>query len=127
VVFKLQRKPLPKLTRKAFELCFGYKVGDQDQVWVPSICGFSCSRTLVSDGKESEGFACLSKKFPKISEAKKKDGIFIGPQIQQLFKDHDIGTELNTTERRAWEALENVCSNFSGNEKAEITMKLCRS
>ena len=50
VVFKLQRKPLPKLMRKAFELYFGYKVGDQDQVWVPSICGVSCSRTLASDG-----------------------------------------------------------------------------
>jgi len=55
------------------------------------------------------------RKFPKISEAKKKDGNFIGPQIQQLLKDHDTGTELNTTERRAWEACENVCSNFVGN------------
>jgi len=65
--------------------------------------------------KESEGFFLFMKKFPKISEAKKKDGIFIGPQIQQLLKDHHIGTELNTTERRAWEACENVCSNFVGN------------
>jgi hypothetical protein len=34
-----------------------------------------------------QGFAYLRQKFPKISEAKKKEGIFIGPQITQLFKD----------------------------------------
>jgi hypothetical protein len=64
---------------------------------------------------------------PKISEAKNKNGIFVGPQIQQLLKDHDIGTDLNTTERRALETSENVCSNFLGNEKAQITVKMCRS
>ena len=37
--------------------------------------------------KENEGFPRLMKKFPKISEAVKKDGIFTGPQIQQLFED----------------------------------------
>ena len=31
--------------------------------------------------KESERFAYLRQKFPKISEAKMKEGIFIGPQI----------------------------------------------
>jgi hypothetical protein len=32
-------------------------------------------------GKESEGFAYLRQKFYKITEAKMKEGIFIGPQI----------------------------------------------
>jgi hypothetical protein len=30
---------------------------------------------------KNEGFPYLRQKFPKISEAKMKDGIFIGPQI----------------------------------------------
>lgn len=30
----------------------------------------------------SEGFQYLSKKFPNISTAKLKEGIFVGPQIQ---------------------------------------------
>ena len=37
--------------------------------------------------KESDGFAYLRQKFPKISEARMKEGIFIGPQITQLFED----------------------------------------
>jgi hypothetical protein len=32
--------------------------------------------------KESEGFAYLRQKFPKIHEAKLKEGIFLGPQIK---------------------------------------------
>jgi hypothetical protein len=34
--------------------------------------------------KEIKGFAYLRQKFPKISEAKTKEGIFIGPQINKL-------------------------------------------
>jgi hypothetical protein len=51
--------------------------------------------------KESEGFGYLKQKIPKINEAKMKEGIFIGPQIKQLFKDQDFSTYLNSTERRS--------------------------
>jgi hypothetical protein len=37
-----------------------------------------------------------------------KEGIFVGPQIRQLFEDHDFGTKLSATERGAWEAYENI-------------------
>jgi hypothetical protein len=37
-----------------------------------------------------------------------KEGIFIGHQIKQLFEDQDFSTKLNATDRRAWEAFENV-------------------
>jgi len=40
--------------------------------------------------KEIEGFAYLRQKFSKISEAEMKEGIFIGPQIKQLFKNQDF-------------------------------------
>jgi hypothetical protein len=39
--------------------------------------------------KISEGFAYLRKKFPRISEAKMEKGVFVGPQITQLFEDQD--------------------------------------
>ena len=62
---------------------------------------------------------CLFRqKFPKISEAKKKEGIFIGPQITQLFEDQDFSKKLNSTEWRAQKAFENV-QKLSGNEKVE--------
>ena len=68
---------------------------------------------------ESKGFGCLSQKFPKITEAKMKQEIFIGPQITQLSEDQDFNKRLNSTERIAWKALENFCRNFPGNKKAE--------
>jgi hypothetical protein len=56
-----------------------------------------------------------------------KEGIFFGPQMKQVFKGHDFSTKLNATERRAWEAFENVCRTFLGNKKQKITVTLCRS
>jgi hypothetical protein len=37
--------------------------------------------------KEGEGFAYLKQKFPQVSDAKIKEGIFVGPQIRALFGD----------------------------------------
>ena len=64
--------------------------------------------------KESKEFACLRQKFPRIlvSEANMKKGIFIDPQITNWFKDQDFSTKLNSTERRAWKAFENVTETF---------------
>jgi hypothetical protein len=63
-----------------------------------------------------------------------KEGIFIGTQCThctqctQLFEDQDFSTKLNSTERRAWKAFDNVCKYFLGNESAgnysEIVQKL---
>jgi hypothetical protein len=50
--------------------------------------------------EESEGFHYLRQTFPKASEAKTKDGIFVGPQITQIFEDQDIRTKLNSKHRR---------------------------
>ena len=47
-----------------------------------------------------------------------KEGIFVGPQITQLFEDQDFSTKLNYTDKRAWMAFENVCRNFPGKEKS---------
>ena len=37
--------------------------------------------------QEEAAFTYLREKFPKLSEAKLKEGIFIGPQIRDLLKD----------------------------------------
>jgi len=57
--------------------------------------------------------------FPKISEAKNKEGIFVGPQTVQVLEDQNFSIKLDSTERRAWKAFGNICRNFLGNEKAE--------
>jgi hypothetical protein len=48
-----------------------------------------------------------------------QEGIFVGPQIKQIFEDQAFSTELNATERTAREAFENICRDFLGNKKAE--------
>lgn len=69
--------------------------------------------------KEGNAFKYLKNKFPRISEAKIKEGIFVGPQIRQLFKDANFRQILNDKESRAWNAFESVCNNFLGNNKSE--------
>jgi hypothetical protein len=39
---------------------------------------------------DGQGFLYLQRKFPRISDAKIKEGIFIGPQIRELMKDQDF-------------------------------------
>ena len=65
--------------------------------------------------------------FPKISEAKKKEGIFVSLHITQLFEDQEFSRKLDPTERRAWKPFENASRNFIGDEKRKIRVKLCRS
>jgi hypothetical protein len=44
-----------------------------------------------------------------MSEVEKKEGISFGPQIAELFEDHNFSTKLNSTERRNLKAFENIC------------------
>ena len=71
--------------------------------------------------KDGEGFQYLISKFPRISDAKLKEGIFIGPQIRELMKDENFKIRLNDTKKRAWTAFVEVCHNFLGNKKMKTT------
>jgi hypothetical protein len=54
-----------------------------------------------------------------LSEAKIKEGIFVGPQARKLTEDKTFDSVLNEVELAAWTAFKDVCSNFLGNNKAE--------
>ena len=58
--------------------------------------------------KNGAAFQYLSTVFPGLSAAKLKEGIFVGPQIQEVLKDTDFEELLNLM--RAWEAFKSVCS-----------------
>ena len=75
--------------------------------------------------KEGEGFVYLRHKFPRTSEAKIKEGIFVGPQVKQPFQDPDFRNQFISAERNAWEAFENACSNFLGNKKIRKLRRIC--
>jgi hypothetical protein len=65
----------------------------------------------------SKGFQYLNKKFPKISTAKLKEGIFVGPQIRESLEDEVFVVSLTDTERAAWESFKWICANFVGRKK----------
>ena len=66
----------------------------------------------------SKGFQHLVSKFPKISSAKLKEGIFVGPQIRQIMQDKEFEKSLDVLELDAWNAFKWICENFLGNHKS---------
>ena len=67
--------------------------------------------------KAGNCFKYLNQKFPALSDAKIKEGIFIGPQIRQLIADTNFEECMNNTESEAWNGFKEVVHNFLGNKK----------
>ena len=67
-------------------------------------------------------FIYLWEKFPRISEAKLKDGIFIVPQI--LIKDEYFDTLLQGDEKATWNSLKFVLKGFLWNRRAQNNEEL---
>lgn len=67
--------------------------------------------------RDSKAFKYLSRKFPKLSEAKIKAGIFTGPQIRELIKDPHFPRNMDTDEKNAWNSFVMICEKFLGNYK----------
>jgi hypothetical protein len=72
-------------------------------------------------------FLYLQQKFPCLSEAKIREGIFVGPQIRELTKDKTFDSILNEFELAAWTAFKDVYSNFLGNNKADNYQEIVES
>jgi len=68
--------------------------------------------------KTSRGFEYLRIKFPNVSDAKIKEGIFIEPQIRELTRDKQFNEGLNETERNARLSFKRIYKDFLGNYKA---------
>jgi len=68
--------------------------------------------------KDGDTFKYLEEKFPQISEAKIKAGIFVGPQIRELFKDTQFTSRMTGLELQAWTGFKSVVENFLGNNKS---------
>lgn len=69
--------------------------------------------------KTSEAFGYLKKFFPELSESKVKAGVFVGPQIRQIFANENFPSLLNHTQKASWNSFKAVVSGFLGNKKAE--------
>ena len=64
--------------------------------------------------KESPVFQFLQKNFPKLSEAKIKKGVFVGPQIRKLVLNDQFDEILHGNELDAWISFKKVCKTFLG-------------
>jgi hypothetical protein len=69
--------------------------------------------------KNGAGFMYSKHKFPGLSDAKIKEGIFVGPQIRELIKDEQFEEQVNQVGKAVWQAFRNVTNSFKGNHKAE--------
>lgn len=67
----------------------------------------------------SKSFLYIREKFPRLSEAKVKEGVFVGPQIKKLMKDLEFDKTLERNEKLAWKSFKAVVNGFLGNNKAK--------
>ena len=64
---------------------------DPDKIFLPPLhinLGLMKNFVKALGKTESAGFQYLVEKFPKISAAKLKEGVFVGPQIRESLKNH---------------------------------------
>ncbi|KAJ4436765.1 hypothetical protein ANN_16897 [Periplaneta americana] len=67
--------------------------------------------------QEEQAFKCVKEKFPKLSDAKVKEGIFVGLQIRELVKDPAFDQVSEGKEKEVWEAFKGVIHGFLGNKR----------
>jgi len=72
--------------------------------------------------QEEAAFIYLWEMFPRLSEAKLKEGIFIGPQIRDIIKDEFFDKLLQCNEMAAWDSFKIVVNVFLGETEGLKTM-----
>ena len=73
-------------------------------------------KALDKDGAAYKYFQNL---FPKLSEAKAKGGVFIGPQLKLILKSDEFLETLSAVEKNAWIRFAAVVQGFLGNNKED--------
>ncbi|UYV84911.1 hypothetical protein LAZ67_X003967 [Cordylochernes scorpioides] len=94
---------------------------DSENIYLPPLhikLGFMKNFVKAMD-RNASGFAYLKQIFSSISEAKIKEGIFVGSQIRELQQDGNFQNSLNEVEAAAWNSFRNVRKNFLGSVKVE--------
>jgi hypothetical protein len=66
---------------------------------------------MMALDRNGPAFSFLCEKFPRLSMEEIKAGVFIGPQIYQLFRDPLVQNDENA----AWNTFRHVATGFLGN------------
>jgi hypothetical protein len=64
-----------------------------------------------------EAFQEIRLMYPKMTEAKLKAGIFIGPQVRAMLASESLENKIITVEKTAWKAFREVVNGFLGNHR----------
>jgi hypothetical protein len=69
--------------------------------------------------QEEAAFTHLREKFPRLSEAKLKGGIFIGQQIRDHIKDEYFDRLFQGDKKAAWDRFKFLVKGFLGNRRSQ--------
>ncbi|KAJ4442913.1 hypothetical protein ANN_04507 [Periplaneta americana] len=72
---------------------------------------------VIGMNQEGQAFKYVREKFPKLSDAKVKESIFVGQQIRELVKDPAFDQVLAGNGKEVWEAFKGVIHGFLGNKR----------
>lgn len=67
----------------------------------------------------SDAYLHIRSMFPKLSDAKVRAGIFVGPQIRRMFASKELEDKMTDLEKNAWNAFRQVVCGFLGNNRSE--------
>ena len=67
--------------------------------------------------KTGNCFQQLCTRFPNVSAAKLKEGIFLGLDIRKLMSDEHFEITMTEIEQQAWRRFKNVVRDFPGQNK----------
>ena len=62
---------------------------------------------------------CLKNTFPRSSDTKIKEGVFVGPQTGELINDIKSEDQLSEVEKAARNLIKDIATILRGNHKAE--------
>jgi hypothetical protein len=62
--------------------------------------------------KNGAGFMYSKHNFPRLSDARIKEEIFVGPKRRELKKDEQFEEQLNKTGKASWQAFKNIRKSF---------------
>jgi hypothetical protein len=67
----------------------------------------------------SDAYLHIRSMFPKLSDAKVRGGIFVGPQIRRMLASKELENKMTRLEKNAWNAFRQVVCGFLGNNKSK--------
>ncbi|PNF22015.1 hypothetical protein B7P43_G17540 [Cryptotermes secundus] len=80
--------------------------------------------SMEAMSRNGEDFRHLARKFHRVSDAKIKEGTFVGPQIKWVVNDKNSDKVLEGAKKRGWKAFILVVDNFMRRQSAKLAAQM---